>query len=173
MQRQSWPTAWLMTDERLGDRLGTAIARAAAAGAGIIVRHHASSEAERRSIAAEVLARGAVLGFSRDPHLAADLGAALVHNSQEEGGLLPFSLSIHDEAQAREAARRRPALVFVSPLYSTQSHPGAAALGEERAKALADLSGAPAYALGGVDDVTGKELMSRGWSGWAGIDAWT
>ena len=34
MQRQSWPTSWLMTDERLGDTLGSAIARAAAAGAG-------------------------------------------------------------------------------------------------------------------------------------------
>lgn len=172
MQRQSWPRAWLMTDERLGDRLSAAIESAAYAGAGIIVRHHASSTAERRAIAAEVLARGAALGFSRDAHLAADLGAALVHNPTGESGLLPFSLSVHDEAQALEAARRLPALVFVSPLFATRSHPAAQSLGEERARALADLSGAPAYALGGVDAVTGEQLIKRGWAGWAGIDAW-
>lgn len=172
MQRQSWPSTWLMTDERLGERLAAAIERAAAAGAGIIVRHHASSIAERRAIAAEVLARGAVLGLSRDAALAADLGAAMVHNPQGEGGPLPFSLSVHDEAQAREATHRRPALVFVSPVFATRSHPGAPALGEERAWALAVQSGAPAYALGGVNAVTGERLISQGWAGWAGIDAW-
>ncbi len=153
-------------------RLAAAIERAAAAGAGIIVRHHASSTAERRAIAAEVLARGALLGLSRDAHLAADLGAALVHNPVGESGLLPFSLAVHDEAQALDAARRRPALVFVSPVYASRSHPGAPALGEERATALANLSGAPAYALGGVDAVSGERLVGEIWAGWAGIDAW-
>lgn len=172
MQRQSWPRAWLMTDERLGGHLSSAIGHAAAAGAGIIVRHHASSKAERRAIAAEVIELGAVLGISRDANLAADLGAALVHNPQGEGTSLPFSLSVHNEAQALEAAHRGPALVFVSPLFATRSHPGAAMLGEERAKALAQISGAPAYALGGVDAVLGERLISEGWAGWAGIDAW-
>ena len=173
MQRQSWPRAWLMTDERLGDALSDAIARAAEAGAGVIVRHHASSAAQRRAIAAEVLARGAMLGLSRDSLLAADLGAALVHNPQDESGFLPFSLSVHDTAQAMEAARRGPALVFVSPLYPTRSHPDAAALGEDAALALARNCGCPAYALGGVSAARGEELMTRGWAGWAGIDAWT
>lgn len=172
MQRQSWPRAWLMTDERMGDALGAAIARAAAAGAGVIVRHHRSSPEQRRSIAAEALARGALLGVSRDSHLAAELGAALVHNPQGDSQGLPFSLSVHDEEQAREAAQRRPALVFVSPLYATRSHPGAPVLGEEAAMALARLSACPAFALGGISAVAGEKLLERGWSGWAGIDAW-
>lgn len=172
MQRQSWPQAWLMTDERMGDALGAAIARAAAAGAGIIVRHHQSPNAIRRAIASEVLASGAMLGLSRDPLLAADLGADFVHNPAGESGTLPFSLSVHDEEQALEAARRKPAFVFVSPLYATRSHPDAQALGEEEALRLAALASCPAYALGGINRLRGEELIARGWAGWAGIDAW-
>jgi thiamine-phosphate pyrophosphorylase len=173
MQRQSWPQAWLMTDERMGDAVGAAIARAAAAGAGVIVRHHHSSDAIRRALASEVLASGAVLGLSRDALLAADLGADFVHNPVGESGTLPFSLSVHDAAQARDAGRRQPAFVFVSPLYATRSHPGAEALGEEEAERLAELAGCPAYALGGVTPALGEQLIARGWAGWAGIDAWT
>ncbi|WP_338502110.1 thiamine phosphate synthase [Sphingomonas kaistensis] len=172
MQRQSWPTSWLMTDERLGDVLGGAIARAAAAGAGVIVRHHHSSHAVRRAIARKVLASGALLGVSRDAVLAADLGAAFVHNPTGPSGALPFSLSVHHEAEVREAAQRRPAFVFVSPLYATRSHPGAPALGVEEAARLAALAGCPAYALGGVTRSNGEKLIARGWAGWAAIDAW-
>lgn len=161
-----------MTDERMGDVLGAAIARAAEAGAGVIVRHHHSPVAIRRALASEVLASGAVLGLSRDPLLAVDLGADFVHNPVGESGALPFSLSVHDDAQAREAARRSPAFVFVSPLYATRSHPDAEPLGEAKAAQLATLAGCPAYALGGVTQSRGEELIARGWAGWAAIDAW-
>lgn len=172
MQRQSWPRSWLMTDERLGDQLPEAIGRAATDGAGVIVRHHASSAAERRAIAAEVLASGALLGISRDVSLAVKVGAAIVHNPAGDTCGLPFSLSVHDAEQARAASQRQPALVFVSPLYATRSHPGAAALGEQAAMKLAELAGCPAVALGGVDREVGERLIEQGWAGWAGIDAW-
>ncbi|NJC04867.1 thiamine-phosphate pyrophosphorylase [Sphingomonas kaistensis] len=161
-----------MTDERMGDALGAAIARAAAAGAGVIVRHHGAPAVERRRIANAVIASGALLGVSRDRDLAADVGAALVHNPEGDPGVLPFSLSVHDEGEARAAAHRSPALVFVSPLFATRSHAGAPALGEEAARRLALLTGRPAYALGGVDRNRGEKLMGDGWAGWAGIDAW-
>jgi thiamine-phosphate pyrophosphorylase len=161
-----------MTDERLGDQLPQAVARAAAAGAGVIVRHHASSPAERRAIAAEVLARGALLGVSRDVALAGQVGAAIVHNPVGDTWGLPFSLAVHDAEQARVAAQRQPALVFVSPLYATRSHPGAATLGEQAAMKLAELAGCPAVALGGVDREAGERLIEQGWAAWAGIDSW-
>jgi thiamine-phosphate pyrophosphorylase len=161
-----------MTDERLGDAVGAAIARAAAAGAGVIVRHHHSSAAVRRALALEVARHGALLGISRDHRLAMELGAALVHNPEGDTQGLPFSLSVHDEEQAREAARRRPALVFVSPLFATRSHLDAPVLGAGPAGRLARLAGCPAYALGGVTCVLGSKLIEQGWSGWAGIDAW-
>ncbi|GAA4008383.1 thiamine phosphate synthase [Sphingomonas swuensis] len=172
MTTQRWPTAWLMTDERLGDALDEAMVRAAAAGAGILVRHHRATRAERRSLAERVVALGAPLGMARDVALAEEMGALLVHNPGADTGALAFSLSVHDDVQAAAAASRRPALVFVSPIYPTRSHLGAPALGEVEALRLAARSEAPAIALGGVDQVRGERLMNLGFHGWAGIDAW-
>ncbi|GAA3998586.1 hypothetical protein GCM10022211_05410 [Sphingomonas humi] len=156
----------------MGDSLHAAIARSAAAGAGVIVRHHASDRSTRREIAADVLAAGAVLGMSRDVALAEEVGAALVHNPATQTGRIPFSLAVHDEAQARVAAARQPAFVIVSPLFDTRSHPGKPVLGEDEALRLAQMTNCPAYALGGISQAQGRELMARGWDGWAGIDAW-
>lgn len=172
MRTQRWPTAWLLTDERMGDRLPAALTRAAAAGAGILVRHYASPPEERRRIAAQVHALGAPLGLARDVALARELEAVLVHQPDGEPGKLPFSLSVHDEREAQVARASGAALVFVSPVYATSSHPGAQALGPERALALAELSGTAAVALGGVDAERGQVLLERGLSGWAGIDCW-
>ncbi|GLR46781.1 thiamine phosphate synthase [Sphingomonas astaxanthinifaciens] len=171
MRRQGWPTSWLLTDERMGKDLATAIARAAEAGAGIIVRHHTSGRDERRRIAQAVRESGAVLGIARDVALAAELRADLVHNP--DGGTdLPFSLSVHDHGEAEAAAQRPAAMVFVSPVFSTRSHPGAKVLGEAQALALARAACHPAIALGGMDAERGATLMARGFHGWAGIDCW-
>lgn len=172
MQRQSWPTAWLMTDERLGDALEPAIARAAAVGAGVIVRHLRASPAERRAIAALARGHGALLGIARTCALAHEVGAALVHDPDEPSPGLPFSLPVHDEAEARAARGSAAAMVFVSPIYPTRTHPGAAVLGEAGAIALARIAGKPTIALGGMDEVAGERLMRLGFAGWAGIDAW-
>ena len=64
----------------------------------------------------------------------------------------------------------RASLVFVSPVFATRSHPGAPALGLDRAKRLAEAAGAPAIALGGMNARRFAEL--EGLYGWAGIDAW-
>jgi thiamine-phosphate pyrophosphorylase len=172
MVTQRWPTAWLLTDERLGLDLDAAMIRAARAGAGILVRHHASSPEQRRSLAERVLALGATLAVARDVELARSLGAVFVHNPESPCADLPVSLSVHDEAEARQAAERGAALVFVSPVYPTRSHPGALALGEEQALALARQSDCHTIALGGVDRSRGPRLLQHGFDGWAGIDCW-
>lgn len=172
MATQRWPTAWLLTDERLGPDLDSAMARAARAGAGILVRHHGSSPVQRRHIAAQAMSLGAPLAVARDVALARSLSALFVHNPEGPYGDMPFSLSVHDETEAQRAAERGAALIFVSPVHATRSHPGAPALGEERALALARLSGCPAIALGGMDRERGLSLMQRGMAGWAGIDCW-
>lgn len=175
MQRQpngaAWPTAWLMTDERMGDRLEAAIAKAAMAGAGVVVRHHGSTAIKRHSIAEQVRASGAVLAVSVDVGLAEQMGAAIVHNPQGATSL-PFSLSVHNDAEAAAAMRSKAALVFVSPVFPTNTHPGAPALGEEGALILAMMTRKPAIALGGMDAASGERMMKHGWAGWAGIDAW-
>lgn len=171
MTRQSWPAAWLFTDERLGNALGSTLARAAEAGAGVVVRQHRSDPALRRRTAEEVLSLGLTLGISRDVALAEALGAAFVHNPAGRTAL-PLSLSVHDEAEAMRAAERSPALVFISPIFATRSHPGAPVLGIDRAIQLMTLARCPAVALGGMDRERGAMMMERGFAGWAGIDCW-
>jgi thiamine-phosphate pyrophosphorylase len=172
MVTQRWPEVWLLTDERLGEALEPAFERAAAAGAGILVRHHASPIEVRRSLASRVRALGAPLAMARDVALARECGALLVHNPAGEVGDLPFSVSVHDEEEAGFAASVGAALVFISPVYPTRSHPRAPVLGVDRALRLASASKCPAVALGGMDEARGRELMALGFSGWAGIDCW-
>lgn len=171
MQRQDWPRAWLLTDERIGDQLGEALRRAAAAGAGVIVRHHASPTTMRRALAEQVKDLGLILGVSRDVGLSTEVGADLVHNPAVATHL-PFSLSVHNRDQAEAARAGSADLVFVSPVYATQSHPGAPALGVDEALKLADAGGSRAIALGGMDVRRGEALMALGFYGWAGIDCW-
>ena len=161
-----WPTAWLMTDARLGDQLWAILARMPA-GSGVVLRNLAPGEAVAR-ICGE---RELVLAVSGDVALAERLGAALVHNPAS-ATVLPFSLSVHDEAEARQAKADVAALIFVSPIYPTRSHPGAPALGIDEAQRLAKLAGVPAIALGGMNEARFDALRSRGFAGWAGIDAW-
>lgn len=161
-----WPRAWLMTDSRFGDALWGVLARMPA-GAGVVLRDSSLGERVAR-ICAD---RGLTLAVSRDPSLAEALGAALVHNPARATAL-PFSRSVHDEAEARQARAEGAALVFVSPLFATRSHPNAAPLGADEGERLSRLSGTRAIALGGLNADRFAEISGRGFYGWAGIDAW-
>jgi thiamine-phosphate pyrophosphorylase len=172
MTAQRLPALWLLTDERLGESLPAAMERAAKAGAAILVRHYRSSPAERRRIAEAVRSLGAPLGIAGDVALAREAGACLVHNPASDPTELPWSRSVHDEEEAGRAAASAASLLFVSPVYPTRSHPGAPALGAERALDLARRCRRPAVALGGMDAEKGRELIARGFYGWAGIDCW-
>jgi len=169
-----WPRDWLMTDERMGERLWSAIERVPAGAGGIVFRHYTLDPSERRDfgkrVAALALERKLLLSVARDVSLAEQLGAHLVHNPQGATDL-PFSRSVHDEREAHAAREAQADLVFVSPLYPTRSHPGAIALGVERATRLAEIAGCPAIALGGM--TFGKFwALGPAFHGWAGIDAW-
>ncbi len=169
-----WPRDWLMTDERMGDRLLEAIGRVPSGTGGIVFRHYSLGPRERlelgKSVAEAARARKLVLAVAADPRLAEQLDAHLVHNPSAPSEL-PISRSVHDEPEARSAAAEGAALVFVSPIYPTRSHPDAPALGPERAARLAKLAGCPAIALGGMTFGRFWELGDS-FHGWAGIDAW-
>lgn len=169
-----WPRDWLMTDERMGERLWDAIGRVPTGTGGIVFRHYSLGPSERlelgKRVAALVQERKLVLAVGRDPMLAELLGAQLVHNPSGPSEM-PFSMSVHDDSEAHAAKAAGADLVFVSPVYSTRSHPGAAPLGAQRAAELAALAGCPAVALGGMRFGTFWEL-GPAFFGWAGIDAW-
>jgi len=169
-----WPRAWLMTDERLGDRLWEALANLPEGAGGVVFRHYSLEETERLALAREVAtfagARGLALAVAGSRSLADQLGAQLVHNP-ERGGPLPWSLAVHGNAEAMAAKSAGASLAFVSPVFPTRSHSDRAALGVDRAVALAELAGCPAIALGGMDAERFQALGNR-FYGYAGIDCW-
>ena len=173
-RQRPWPRAWLMTDERMGEQLWTAIDRLPIRHSGIVFRHYGA--ANRASIArriAEICHRRSLsFAIAGDVELARTLRANLVHNPDEPAPDLAFSRSIHSLEEAEAARAEGPALVFVSPVYPTRSHPGRKALYRPLAVRIAKAAGVPAIALGGVNSLKAARLQSEGFYGWAGIDAW-
>lgn len=168
-----WPMIWLMTDERMGDRLWDAIARLPE-GAGIVFRHDSLPAEAREAMAAQLAGiaeqRGLTLAVARDDELAKRVGAKLVHNPAACARGLPFSVSVHSMEEANTA--KDAALAFVSPVFVTGSHPGQVSLGPKRAGEIARATGVPAIALGGMDAQKFARIGRAGFYGWAGIDAW-
>jgi thiamine-phosphate pyrophosphorylase len=169
-----WPRDWLMTDERMGERLWGAIGRVPAETGGVVFRHHSLDPDERAELGMKVARlaseRKLVLAVSRDSRLAERLGAQLVHNPPSPTELA-VSRSVHDDREALAAREADTALVFISPVFPTRSHPEATALGAERAAILAALAGCPAIAMGGMTFGKFWEL-GPAFHGWAAIDAW-
>ena len=162
------PTRWLMTDERMGEGLWRALRRLPR-GAGVVFRHYATPAGERRRLFRRVRtvaqARGLLLVRAGPAPLPGEQG---VHR-QRGAGLVTWP--VHDRDEARGARLHGAAVVFVSPVFATRSHPGAPALGPRRARALARLSPGVRIALGGMDARRFRALT--GFDGWAAIDAWT
>ncbi|RIA44390.1 thiamine-phosphate diphosphorylase [Hephaestia caeni] len=173
MPRRHPPRLWLMTDERLGESLWTALDNLPP-GAGIVFRHYRTPLAERRRLFAAVQAiadrRGLVLVRAGADRLAAREDG--VHNAarRPERGLL--TRAVHARREAIAAARVGADLIFVSPVFATRSHPGAAVLGVARARAIARTFPGAAIALGGVTPARGRRMMRFGFYGWAAIQAW-
>ena len=174
----SWPRRWLMTDERIGDQLWQAIDRLPVGDGGIVFRHHGLSDAERLQLGLKVAKfareRGLALAVSRSAELARQSAADLLHNPAGNSSL-PISLAVHDEFEAEAARRRGAALAFISPIYATRSHPGAATLGPQRSAELARRVACPAIALGGMNEARFEQLAGAfpgQFHGYAGIDCW-
>lgn len=169
------PRRWLMTDERSGNHLWTAIARLPHGDSGIVFRHYATAGEERKALARKVAEacreNGITLAVARDVSLACAVGADLAHNPIGDCPL-PFSLSVHDLEEAERAPRNGASLVFISPVHATRSHPDRAPLGAERAVQLARAATVPAIALGGMNEAAFQALPEDAFHGWAGIDAW-
>ena len=151
MRPRQLPVTWLFTDPRAGDPL--AAATRLPRGSGIVLRHHALPPRERGRLAtrlARVAARrGLFLLDERDPSIA----------------------KAHNRAELVAARRRGAALVFVSPVFATRTHPGSRPLGPVRFGLLVRNCGIPVAALGGMDARRFRRLRGFGAVGWGGIDA--
>jgi thiamine-phosphate pyrophosphorylase len=162
---------WLMTDERLGDRLWDAVERLPR-GSGIVVRHYATPLAERRALFARLsrIAQRRRLVLLRAGSARLGRGEAGVHNGRAGGRIA--TRSAHNRIEAVAANRAGATAIFVSPVFATRSHPGAPARGPMRAAAIGRGLGVAVIALGGMDAARFRRLRGLGFHGWAAIDAW-
>ncbi len=176
-RRQPLPRLWLMTDERQGESLWTAIDRLPR-GAGIVFRHYSLPPGERRKLFEAVKARakkrGLTLILAGTAEDAASFRADGFHRRQPgraRPGLL-HTAPAHSLREIRSAERSGVELIFLSPAFPTRSHPGRKALGPLRFMLLARQARVPVVALGGMDRRRAKRLGDAIY-GWAGIDAWS
>jgi thiamine-phosphate pyrophosphorylase len=172
--RQSLPRIWLFTDERQDDDILAAVGRLPPR-AGVVFRHYSLAEGPRRALFDQVqphaARRGLTLLLAGSRGLATSWGADGWHGWDEGPGLR--SAPVHDLRELRRAEAGGAALLFVSPVFSTRSHPGAATLGARRFAQLAAQARRPVIALGGVTRANAPKLLRLGAYGWAGIDAWS
>ena len=154
--------AWLMTDERIGAALLPAI-RALPPGAGGVFRHYGLSRGERHRLFLTVrrLATARRLRISA----AGDMPGAGSH-----GGRRPLTHATHNRREAIRGVRAGAVWLFVSPVFATQSHPGARALGVRRAVGIARGLGTGRVALGGMTGARWLAIRRYGFDGWAAID---
>ena len=174
--QRDWPRMWLMTDERMGERLWSAIDRLPVKHSGIVFRHYQTPSEDRevlgRRIAEICRRRNLTLAVAADESLARTLCADLLHNPGAVPVGMPFSRSVHSLAEAEAAKADGASIVFVSPVFATASHPGKPALGKKAAGMLARAAAVPAIALGGMNGLQFARLRGDGFYGWAAIDAW-
>jgi thiamine-phosphate pyrophosphorylase len=147
------PSAWLITDPRLGPGMLRQIARLPRR-TGVLVRHHH-------------LAPGARARLLRAIRRIARQRALLVIDEA-----VGTAARVHDPREIARARLGGAKLLLVSPVFATRSHPQWAALPRMRAAALVRLCSGQAVALGGMDAARFAQVRWLGFTGWAGIDGW-
>ncbi len=173
------PRLWLMTDDTRGD--AEASMTRLPPGAAIIFRHYDAPDREALGAHLHDIARahGHLFLVAGDPRLAARLRAdgfhapeALAHRIPLARRLLPrglVTMAAHDARGVIAAQRYAPDSILVSPVFPTDSHPGAQGLGPVRFAALAHATSIPVIALGGVTSQRWRRLKGSRAHGFAGI----
>jgi thiamine-phosphate pyrophosphorylase len=172
--RHPIPRLWLLTDERQGAAVLEDVARLPP-GAGVVFRHHRTEAEARRALFVAVRAiarrRRLVLVLAASPATArrwraeGSYGPPRVH---APAGSLRLATA-HDPRELMSARAAGAALALLSPVFPTNSHPGAAALGTVRFGLLLRQGRLPVAALGGMNRKRFGTLPRGAW-GWAAID---
>ena len=168
--RHPLPHLWLMTDERMGESLWTALGQVPR-GSGVVFRHYGLRPGERRALFVKVarIARRRGLVLIRAGGEWLGWGESGVH-AQRGAGLRTWPA--HSRREAMAGVRAGADLLFVSPVFPTRSHPGTRALGRARLGLMIRGLGVPVIALGGMNARRAASLQALGIYGWAAIDAW-
>lgn len=174
--RKQLPTIWLMTDERMGIGLIPAIA-ALPRGSGVVFRHYSLSGCERCGLFKAVRAAArryghvVVLGGPTTDTRRWRAAGAHGRSAKRHQGL--HTAPVHSVPERIAAERAGADLLFVSPIFATQTHAGARPLGRARFGLMIRGARAPVIALGGMTANKARSLRAMGIYGWAAISALT
>lgn len=162
---QTLPLLWLLSDARNDAELQDALA-ALPRGSGFVFRHyHLDEEARRERF--EVLAK---VARSRSHTVILSRASGWGEDGSYGSERLSKGLwlaTAHDGDELMQAGGEGADGIFLSPVFPTASHPGAAHIGVRGFHALAHQSPVPVIALGGMNHDRAKEL---GWPRWGAID---
>lgn len=174
-RRHPLPRIWLMTDERIVD-LFDAIERLPR-GSGIVFRHHSLDRATRRALFDRVRRHARrhrhVILLADSPRVARAWGADGAHHRSALRSQGLRTVAVHNPAEMIMATRVGADLMFVSPAFTTRSHPGKTALGPVRLGLVARFHRQRIIALGGMNATRAKSLGALKLYGWAAIDAFS
>jgi len=167
--RQTLPALWLLSDAR-NDALLEEALRRLPRGSGLIFRHYHLPEPDRRARFARLARlcrqRGDWLVLAGTEQAARRWRAQASYGPPTAAPGLRLATA-HSLREVGRANRTGAALVLLSPVFPTRSHPGALHLGPLRFQLLARRALCPVVALGGMDRRRARQL--RGY-GWAAID---
>jgi thiamine-phosphate pyrophosphorylase len=169
------PRIWLMTDERMGDRLKDALDQLPK-GSGVVFRHFSLPDPARRqlfdAVRRRTRSRRIVLSLADTPQKAAAWRADGVHGLDRRRTTRPMVriVPVHNVRELELAQKCRADLIFVSPVYDTRTHPWGKTLGRIGLAKIAGQAHRPVIALGGMTSRRAARLS--GIAGWAAIDAW-
>ncbi len=181
MGKKLLPQRFYMTDAARSD--AAAIMRRLPRGTGVIFRHYDAVDREALAASLRALARQRHLVFlvAGDVRLAARVKAdgfhapeRLIHRITAARRVLPpglFTAAAHGPAGLIAARQAGADGIFISPVFATASHEGAALLGPVRFAALALASPCPVYALGGMNARRFQRVRPSGARGYGAIGA--
>ncbi|TNE39446.1 MAG: thiamine phosphate synthase [Alphaproteobacteria bacterium] len=149
-------------------------------GTGVIFRHYNDPERieKAKKAALQAAKKQMIFLVAEDVDLARGLDASGVHLPERALGKADELRSLWPDALITAAVHSYEQLVslpesvdaaLLSPIFPTQSHEGAPALGLQIACEWASAAPCPVYALGGVDENTAASLKGTPFCGLAGI----
>ncbi|WP_260926565.1 thiamine phosphate synthase [Novosphingobium sp. 9] len=161
---------WLISDARNDARLERVLARLPR-GSGFVFRHYHLSPAERLARWREL--QRTARRFGHCAVFAGTMAEARRYRADgaygppkrlargDAGLRLITAHSLRELAQARRACADA---VLLSPVFATNSHPGAPSLGPVRFRLLAARAGLPVIALGGMTKHRAATLAPHAWA---------
>lgn len=148
-RRQSIPRQWLIANYDW-DRQFWLVLRHLPRGSGVLLLAHPGASTFRRLRSLAVL---------KDLLIMPDIPGQVAR--------------VHNLRELRWALLRRTEIVFLSPMFQTETHPDWRPLSRMRAATLARLGKRKMIALGGMTEERYRQVTELGFIAWAGISAWT